>query len=83
MNGCFSVLKDSEKHFTEECEQLLKEKESLEARVKTTSMHCCLSSVHYCEHITAVFCLLVHSGVIVILYYYVFLADVGRVSASR
>jgi len=28
-----SVLKDSEKHFTEECEQLMKEKESLEARV--------------------------------------------------
>jgi len=37
-----SVVKDSEKHFMEECEQLLKEKESLEARVKTTSMHSCL-----------------------------------------
>jgi len=31
----WSVLKDSEKHFTEECEQLLKEKETLEAQVKT------------------------------------------------
>ena len=29
------MVKDSEKHFTDECEQLLKEKETLEARVKT------------------------------------------------
>ena len=34
MNELWSVLKDSEKHFTEECEQLLKEKETLEAQVK-------------------------------------------------
>jgi len=32
------MLKDSEKHFTEECEQLLKEKQTLEAQVETTAV---------------------------------------------